>query len=246
MEGITLPVNPVPATQANPKRVVIYGQAKIGKTSILAQLPSNLIIDTEGGSSYMDAMAVQARTVQDLGNIVQAIRAKNEEAGKHFYKYITIDTATQLEDICLPWAKQIYNQTVDPKWTGTDVRDIGFGAGYRVLYDCIERIFKMFEDLCDTFIITCHTYEDVDGKTDAITQTSLSLPKGVRKYVERFYDCIGYTYRKDNETHLSFKGGDNILKGTRIKHLHDQDIVVGEWDTETDSLVTHWDRIFKV
>lgn len=242
---IEVPIDKVPASKFNPKRVVIYGQAKIGKSSALAQLENNLIIDTEGGTEYMDAMAVQARTVEDLGQIAQTIRERNEKAGHNFYKYITIDTATRLEEICLPWAASIYRQKVDPKWTGTDVRDIGFGAGYRVLYDCIDRILKLFQDLCDTFIITCHTYEDVDGKSDAIQRTSLSLPKGTRKEVERFYDCIGYCYRKGKETHLSFVGGDNYVKGTRIDHLRDQDIIVAEWDEENNKLLTHWDRIFK-
>lgn len=242
---ITIPTEKVPASKFNPKRVVIYGQAKIGKSSMLAQLENNLIIDTEGGTEYMDAMAVQARTVEELGQIAQAIKEKNAEVGHNFYKYITIDTATRLEDICLPWAANIYRQKVDPKWTGTDVRDIGFGAGYRVLYDCIDRILDLFKDLCDTFIITCHTYEDVDGKSDAIQRTSLSLPKQTRKEVERFYDCIGYCYRKGKETHLSFVGGDNYVKGTRIDHLREKDIIVAEWNDETNSLDTHWDRIFK-
>lgn len=242
---LILPTQPIPAVKFNPKRVVIYGQAKIGKSSALSQLENNLIIDTEGGTEYMNAMAIQARTVEELGQIAQAIKEKNAEVGHNFYKYITIDTATRLEEICLPWAASIYRKTVDQKWTGTDVRDIGFGAGYRVLYDCIERILKLFEDLCDTFIITCHTYEDVDGKSDAIQRTSLSLPKGVRKNVERFYDCIGYCYRKGKETHLSFVGGDNYTKGTRIDHLRDQDIVVAEWDEENNKLVSHWDRVFK-
>ena len=243
--SLVLPTQLVPATKFNPKRVVIYGQAKIGKSSALAQLKNNLIIDTEGGTEYMDAMAVQARTVEDLGTIAQAIREKNEECGHNFYKFITIDTATKLEDICLPWAAKLYKSKIDPKWTGTDVRDIGFGAGYRVLYDCINRILAMFENLCDTFIITCHTYEDVDGKSDAIQRTSLSLPKQTRKEVERFYDCIGYCYRKGKETHLSFVGGDNYMKGTRIEHLRDKDFIIGEWDEENNKLLTHWDQIFK-
>jgi len=242
---ITVPTEKVPASKFNPKRMVIYGQAKIGKSSMLAQLENNLIIDTEGGTEYMEAMAVQARTVEDLGQIAQAIKEKNAEVGHNFYKYITIDTATRLEEICLPWAAREYKQTVDKSWTGTDVRDIGFGAGYRVLYSCIDRILSLFQGLCDTFIITCHTYEDVDGKSDAIQRTSLSLPKQTRKEVERFYDCIGYCYRKGKETHLSFVGGDNFIKGTRIEHLREKDIIVAEWDDDEDKLVTHWDRIFK-
>ena len=68
------------------------------KTSALAQLDNNLIVDLEGGSTFIDAMAVQARTIEDLGQIAQAIRAKNEEVGHKFYKHITkkISTYPQL------------------------------------------------------------------------------------------------------------------------------------------------------
>lgn len=101
---ITLPTDKVPATSTDPKMLVLYGKPKAGKTSCLAQLPNNLIVDLEGGSTYMDALAVQARSVGDLGEIAQAIRAKNAEVGHSFYRYITIDNATRLEEICLPYA----------------------------------------------------------------------------------------------------------------------------------------------
>ena len=77
---------------------------KAGKTSAVAQLENNLIIDLEGGSKFIDALAVQARTINDLGEIAQAIRAKNTEVGHNFYKHITIDNATRLEDICMSYA----------------------------------------------------------------------------------------------------------------------------------------------
>ena len=101
---ITLPTSPVPATSTNPKYIVIYGLPKAGKTSALAQLENNLIVDLEGGSKFVNALAVQARTIQDLGEIAQAIRAKNAEVGHNFYKRITIDNATRLEDICMGYA----------------------------------------------------------------------------------------------------------------------------------------------
>ena len=101
---ITLPTSPIPATSTNPQYLVLYGLPKAGKTSALAKLENNLIIDLEGGSKFIDALAVQARTINDLGEIAQAIRAKNAEVGHNFYKHITIDNATRLEDICLGYA----------------------------------------------------------------------------------------------------------------------------------------------
>ena len=102
--GLVLPTTKVPATATNRKYLIVYGLPKAGKTSALAQLDNNLIIDLEGGSKFIDALAVQARTISDLGEIAQAIRAKNAEVGHNFYKRITIDNATRLEDICMSYA----------------------------------------------------------------------------------------------------------------------------------------------
>ena len=109
MSGLILPTQPIPAVSTNPKFLILYGRPKAGKTSALAQLPNNLIIDLEGGSQFIDAMAVQARSVGDLGEIAQAIRAKNSEAGHNFYKRITVDNATRLEEMCLSYAKTLCN-----------------------------------------------------------------------------------------------------------------------------------------
>lgn len=125
---IELPTSKVPAISINPKFLILYGRPKSGKTSALAQLDNNLIVDLEGGSTFIEALAVQARSVNDLGEIAQAIRAKNSEVGHNFYKHITIDNATRLEEICLPYAATLYRQTpVAKNWKGTDVRTLPNG-----------------------------------------------------------------------------------------------------------------------
>ena len=76
--GIVLPTKPIPATSTNPQYLVLYGLPKAGKTSAVAQLQDNLIIDLEGGSKFIDALAVQARTITDLGEIATRDVAKSE------------------------------------------------------------------------------------------------------------------------------------------------------------------------
>lgn len=125
---IILPTQKVPASSTNPSFLILYGRPKSGKTSCLAQLDNNLIVDLEGGSTFIEALAVQARSVNDLGEIAQAIRAKNSEVGHNFYKHITIDNATRLEEICLPYAATLYRQTpIAKNWKGTDVRTLPNG-----------------------------------------------------------------------------------------------------------------------
>ena len=67
-------------------------------------LENNLIIDLEGGSEFLSALSIQARNVNELGEIATLIRNKNTETGKKFYNYITIDNATRLEEMCLSYA----------------------------------------------------------------------------------------------------------------------------------------------
>lgn len=131
---VVLPTNRVPATSTNPHFLIVYGRPKVGKTSALAQLDNNLIVDLEGGSTFIDAMAVQARTVNDLGEIAQAIRAKNTEVGHNFYKHITIDNATRLEEICLGYAKTLYMKTpMGKNYTGEDIRTLPNGQHSRAV-----------------------------------------------------------------------------------------------------------------
>ena len=162
---ITLPTQKVPATSTNPQYLVLYGLPKAGKTSAVAQLENNLIIDLEGGSKFIDALAVQARTINDLGEIAQAIRAKNDELGHNFYKHITIDNATRLEDICMSYACSLYRQTeIGKNWKGTDVTTLARGAGYKYLRDAVKKVIDMFKDLCDEFILIGHVKDSITDK----------------------------------------------------------------------------------
>ena len=81
---LTLPTTKIPAKSTNPKYLVLYGLPKAGKTVAVAQLENNLIIDLEGGSTFIDAMSIQCRTINELGEAAEAIRAKHEEVGKNF------------------------------------------------------------------------------------------------------------------------------------------------------------------
>lgn len=244
---ITLPTTKVPAVSTNPKYLVLYGAPKAGKTSCLAQLENNLIIDLEGGSTFIDAMAIQCRTIQDLGEAAQAIRAKNAEVGHNFYAHITIDNATRLEDICLSYAATLYRQTeLGKNWKGTDVTTIPRGAGYKYLRDAVKKVIDMFKDLCDEFILVGHVKDSITEKDgEEVNAKEIDLVGKLGKIICGMADAVGYVYRKGNETHISFKGGEGeTIMEARARHIAGQDIVIATGQ-EDGSIVTYWDRIFK-
>jgi hypothetical protein len=245
--GIVLPTSKVPATSTNPQYLVLYGLPKAGKTSAVAQLENNLIVDLEGGSKFIDALAIQARTINDLGEIAQAIRAKNEEVGHKFYKHITIDNATRLEDICMSYACTLYRKTeLGKNWKGDDVTTLARGAGYKYLRDAVKKVIDMFRDLCDEFILIGHVKDSITEKEgQEVNAKEIDLVGKLGRIVCGLADAVGYVYRKNNETHISFKsGGDGTSMEARARHIAGKDIVIATGN-EDGSITTYWDRVYK-
>jgi len=244
---VTLPTKPIPAISENPRYLVLYGLPKSGKTSCLAQLDNNLIIDLEGGTNFIDALAVQARSINDLGEIASAIRAKNAEVGHSFYKRITIDNATRLEDICMSYACTLYRKTeLGKNWKGDDVTTLARGAGYKYLRDAVKKVIDMFKDLCDEFILVGHVKDSLtDKEGQEINAKEIDLVGKLGKIICGMADAVGYVYRKDNETHISFKsGGDGTIMEARARHIAGRDVIIATGN-EDGSITTYWDKIYK-
>lgn len=243
---LILPTEKIPASSVNPQFLILYGRPKAGKTSAIAQLDSNLIIDLEGGSKFIDAMAVQARSIKDLGEIASAIRQKNTEVGHSFYKRITIDNATRLEEICLSYAATLYRQSpVGKNWKGDDVRTLPNGSGYFYLRQAVQKVISMFRELCDEFILIGHVKDVmIDNNGEELSEMALDLVGKLSSIVCGEADAVGLVYRKGNETHISFKGGDGTIKEARARHLQGEDIVIATGN-EDKSITTYWNKIYK-
>lgn len=190
---IVLPTQRIQAVPENPKYLILYGLPKAGKTSAIAQLDNNLIIDLEGGSTFVDAMSIQCRTINDLGEAAQAIRAKNQEVGHNFYKHITIDNATRLEDICLSFAATLYRKTeLGKNWKGGDITTLPRGAGYKYLRDAVKKVIDMFKELCDEFILIGHVKDSITEKDgEEVTAKEIDLVGKLGKIVCGMADAVG-------------------------------------------------------
>ena len=191
-------------------------------------------------------MAVQARSVNELGEIAQAIRAKNTEVGHNFYKHITIDNATRLEEICLPYAAILYRQTpMGKNWKGTDVRLLPNGSGYMYIRQAVRKVIDMFKDLCNEFILVGHVKDvQIEQNGEELSEMALDLVGKLSSIICGEADAVGYVYRKGNETHISFKGGDGTIKEARAPHLRGQDIIIATGN-EDGTITTYWNKIYK-
>lgn len=235
-----LPTSKTKATLTDPGKLIIYSKPKTGKTSLLAELDNNLIIDLENGTQYYDALKVSINSVQELMDLIKAIIA----AGRP-YKYITLDTLTKLEDLALPYALTLYKQTpMGKSFTGANVLDLPNGAGYKYLRDAMTNLLNAIYKCADRVILLGHlktTNIEKNGKE--VSARELDLTGKIKSMVSADVDAIGLLYRgEDNKNILSFKTTDDVICGARPVHLKDQEIVISE--LVDGKFITHWDKIY--
>lgn len=253
---IKLPTERRKAQNYNPRLLIIYGRPKSGKSSAVASLDDNLIIDLEHGYRALDVMSVDASTVSDIFAIREALNNRMKTEGKLPYKFITIDNATRLEEMSLPYAASLYRKTpmgsswgflkdkngaiirkdgkplTDPK---ADVRQLPNGAGYLYLREALKEMVHMFQPYCETLILVCHVKDrQIKEKDVETTELSVDLAGKLADIICGEADGVGYLYREGNKTILSFIGGDDTIKEARPLHLRGKRFVVGESDDENN------------
>ena len=254
MSNIVLPTERRKGTDYNPKMIVFFGKYKSGKSTCIASLDNNLIIDLEDGYRALDVMCVQARSAADLFYIKSAIEDKiKENGGKFPYKYITIDNATRLEEMALFYAKVLYRRTNMGKLWGykkdaigniqkdekgnyiddpkADIRQLPEGGGYLYLRKAVKELIDMFKPLCDTLILVAHVKDkQIKKNGEQQSEMQVDLAGKLSDIICGEADAIGYIYREGNKTIISFEGGTDTLRGARPLHLKEKRFVVAESD----------------
>lgn len=227
---ISLPTKKQAATRKSPKNFVLYGQPKIGKTTALSQLDNCLIIDLEDGTDMLDALKIKANNLKELSMIGQEII----KAGKP-YKYIAIDTVTQLEVWCEYEAKKLYQNTpmgknFDADNKGLSVLSLPNGAGYLYLRQAYKKWIDRLNTLADHIILVGHLKEaKIDKKGKEVAVKDLDLTGKIKNITCANADAIGYVFREDDNTMISFDSMGDIQAGSRCDHLKGQTFPL-EWD----------------
>lgn len=85
---------------------------KAGKSTLMASLNNNLIVDLEDGYKSLSAMVVNIKSWEQMYELRDALRAKmGSPEGEYPYKFITIDNATRIEELALKLAAKYYRET---------------------------------------------------------------------------------------------------------------------------------------
>jgi hypothetical protein len=242
---IELPKTKIAATSKSPKRLILFSAPKVGKTTLLSQLESNLIIDLESGTDYVDAFKIKANNFEELKKIKEALIAANaSNGGKPVYKYGSIDTVTALEDMCKELALILYNQTPMGKAYKGDILNLPQGGGYKYIRDAFEMIISSFEPLFERLILVGHLKEKmIEKEGKEVESRMIDLTGKLGSITSSKADAIGHVYRDGNQVRVNFASSSGVICGARPDHLRGQDIILSEMD-ENGKINVFWERIF--
>jgi len=235
-----LPFEKVLGNRINPQRLIIYSKPKTGKTTCVAGLESNLILDLENGSDYVDAIKVKINSLDDLKEVGSKLKAAGNP-----YKYVTVDTVTVLEDMVKPQALKIYKSSpIGANFKGDDVLKLPNGAGYMYLREAFFQVLDYIDTFAPNIILLGHLKEkQIDDNGQLVQAANIDLTGKLKSLICSQADAIGYMYRDGNKTILSFKAIDEVTCGARPEHLRNKDIVLAE---EVDGNVkVYWEKIYK-
>jgi hypothetical protein len=125
----------VKGKQQTPVRGVIYGVEGIGKSTLAAQCPKAIVLDTEDGTHHLDCARV---VCHDWLTLTDAMNELIRDA--QGFASVVIDSAD--------WAERILVDHLLKKTGKRSIEDFGFGKGFTMLAEEFGRLLG----LCDSLV----------------------------------------------------------------------------------------------
>ena len=253
---IILPTTKKQVIIKSPKNLIIFSKPKTGKTSLTSALDNWLVLDFDKGSDFVSNMSIKIESIEHVGEVVKKIKDTNVQ-----YDGIVIDTATILEDMCIPYAEKLYAKTsMGKNWflKGTDgkyhpesgkfqygiITNLPNGSGYQYVREAFVKVVNLIQTVVPRIIIMCHVKDILlDKKGVEFNSMEIDLTGKLKRIVTSGSDAIGYLYRKSNQNILSFATTEEISCGARPEHLSNKQIVISE-KSEDGTLNVYWDKIY--
>ena len=169
---------------ARPQKAVLFGPEGIGKSTLAAQFPAPVFLDTEGGTHHLDVARLPAP--KTWADVVAGIAALATEA--HDFKTLVIDTADWLEKLLVDHVCKAANKA--------SIEDFGYGKGYVVLAEEFTKFLASLEPLLRRgmhVLLLAHTrivkFEQPDA-AGAYDRYELKLSKQVGPLVKEWCDVL--------------------------------------------------------
>lgn len=201
------------------KFVLLYGTPKVGKTTLAAQFPKNLLLAFEPGYNALNNKMVQPITRWSEFKTVINQLAKDEVKEK--FDTITIDTADIAWDYC-----EKFVCASNPNSDGSIPKSIGeipWGKGYDLCKKAFDEAFRQIALLGYGLVFISHEQmRTVKSETgEEYTKIMPTLPERPKLIVNRLVDIIAYLRLspEDGKRYIYTRGNDKFEAGARFPYL---------------------------
>lgn len=250
---LVFPKKTIAPKQYDPWFTVIFSHPGKGKTTALSLLPNNLILDMQHGAPEIGGLYIDTSSYKKLLNIKKELAAQNL-----MYDFITLDTATELEEFSETLALKLYQDTsMGKNWgkpnpkTGkipadqNNIKKLPQGGGYGYIREAFQKIIKGFEPYVRYGIILLGHMKDklINDTTKSLDAAKLDLTGKLGRIICSKANAVGYIFRDENKTMITFDSEDLIIK-TRCQHLRNKNVTLIEYDPDTKTFTHHWDLIY--
>lgn len=173
-----------------PYKFVIYGPEGIGKTSLAAQFPDPVFIDTEGSTRYYDVKRITGPSGQAVPSSWQMLldMVTAVSRGEIPCKTLVIDS--------LDWAETICSRHVCDKAQKFGIEDFGYGKGYTYLEEEFGRLLNLLNEVYGRGInIACTAHAtmrrvELPEETGAYDHWEMKLEKKTGALCKEWADIV--------------------------------------------------------
>jgi phage nucleotide-binding protein len=116
----------------NGVKLLVYGQAGAGKTSLIPTLPNPIVLSAEGGLLSIQDAELPYIEITTMAELQEAYKwlAESAEAGQ--FESVAIDSISEIAEVCLNYEKKVNK---DPR------------AAYGAMQEQMADIIRAFRDL---------------------------------------------------------------------------------------------------
>ena len=166
-----------------PSRVVVDGTEGIGKSTLAAQFPSPVILDTEEGTHHLDVARVSIGSWDELRSAVAEIGSRKGE-----FSTVVIDSAD--------WAERLLMDNICEEHRKKSIEDFGFGKGFTHVAEGFGRLLTQCDGLIGMgmhVVFVAHVKvvrTSPPDMTDGYDRWELKLSKQVAPLLKEWCDAL--------------------------------------------------------
>lgn len=198
------------------KYILVYGKPKVGKTTLAARFPKNLLIAFEKGYNAIDG--IKAVDINRWADFKLVLRQLEKPEARAMYDTITIDTTTIAYEMC--------EQFVCAQNGVQSIRDIPWGQGWTLVKKEFETCLRKITMLGYGLVLISHieTRKEKTADDSEIEILAPSMPKRCYEVVNQIVDIIGYIATEwdengESQRWLYTRQTPTVMAGSRFPYL---------------------------